>query len=195
MGRSQISDVELWHSSLSGDGAAFAQLFDRHRDRVFHHALRLVEIPADGEDVTAISFLELWRRRHEVRMVNDSVLPWLLVTAGNVARNASRARRRHRRFLATLPPPRHEPDVQDDIVDRLDSEAERHALREAMQELPPLDLQLVVLTQFEGFTLQDASDALSIGYSAAKTRLSRARGRLRLALDSSIRTPEERTAP
>lgn len=64
-----------------------------------------------------------------------------------------------------------------------------------MQELPPLDLQLVVLTQFEGFTLQDASDALSIGYGAAKTRLSRARGRLRLALDSSIRTPEERTAP
>nr|WP_167043859.1 sigma factor [Salinibacterium sp. ZJ454] len=69
MGTSQISDVELWQSSLAGDGAAFARLFDRHRDRVFLYARRLLEIPADSEDVTAIAFLELWRRRDDVRRV------------------------------------------------------------------------------------------------------------------------------
>ncbi|WP_224760575.1 RNA polymerase sigma factor [Salinibacterium sp. ZJ450] len=195
MGTSQISDVELWQSSLAGDGAAFARLFDRHRDRVFLYARRLLEIPADSEDVTAIAFLELWRRRDDVRIVNDSVLPWLLVTVGNTARNSARARRRHGRFLATLPPADHQPDVHDDIADRLDGEGERRALRQAMRELSPVDQQLLTLTHFEGLTLHEASDALSIGYGAAKTRLSRARSRLRLAIAPSVRMPEERTAP
>lgn len=80
------------------------KLFDRHRDRVFGHACRLVESRYDAEDVTASAFLELWRRRGDVRLVEGSVLPWLLVTTGNVARNSRRGTRRYRQFLSRLPP-------------------------------------------------------------------------------------------
>ena len=57
----------------------------------------------DAEDVAASAFLELFRRRDDVRVVNGSVLPWLLVTASNLARNSARARRRYQEFLARLP--------------------------------------------------------------------------------------------
>jgi hypothetical protein len=66
---------------MDGDGAAFASLFSRHRDRVFMHSLRLVRTPFEAEDVTAMVFLEAWRCRSRVRLVNDSMLGWLLITA------------------------------------------------------------------------------------------------------------------
>ncbi|WP_396133584.1 RNA polymerase sigma factor [Arthrobacter sp. 1088] len=45
----------------------------------------------DAEDATAAAFLELWRRREGVRLVDGSILPWLLVTTTNTARNLQRS--------------------------------------------------------------------------------------------------------
>ena len=87
------ADVTLWSRARTGDGEAFGRVFDAHRERVYRHALRLVDTVHEAEDVTAVAFLELWRRRDHVRLVDGSVLPWLLVTAGNVARNQRRAAR------------------------------------------------------------------------------------------------------
>ena len=81
-----VSEVEVWTRACANDGRAFTSLFDRHRDRVFRHVLRLVDNAHDSEEVTSASFFELWRRRASVILVSDSVLPWLLVTAGNIAR-------------------------------------------------------------------------------------------------------------
>ncbi len=73
-------DSTLWGRSLTGDGEAFDVLFDRHRDRVFRHACRLADTRQDAEDAVASAFLELWRCRAKVQLVDGSVLPWLLVT-------------------------------------------------------------------------------------------------------------------
>jgi len=92
---STITDeAVLWSRARSGDGRAFAAVFDAHRDRTFRHVLRLVASAHDAEDVVAGTFFELWRRRDTVPVVDGSVLPWLLVTAGNLARNAGRGLRR-----------------------------------------------------------------------------------------------------
>lgn len=58
----------LWHRSVQGQGDAFGVLYDLHRDRVFRHAYRLCGNHHDAEDVMAASFLELWRRRKQVRI-------------------------------------------------------------------------------------------------------------------------------
>jgi RNA polymerase sigma-70 factor (ECF subfamily) len=62
-------DEPLWRRSLDGDGDAFGRLFDRHRARVYRHACRLTATRHDAEDVVASAFLELWRRRGDVRLV------------------------------------------------------------------------------------------------------------------------------
>ena len=69
-----------WTRALDGDGEGFATIFDSHRDRVYRHALWLTGNVHDAEDLTAGAFLELWRRRKSVRVVDGTVLPWLLVT-------------------------------------------------------------------------------------------------------------------
>lgn len=59
-------ETALWSRARSGDGRAFAALFDAHRDRAFRHALRLVASAHDAEDVVAAAFFELWRKRDTV---------------------------------------------------------------------------------------------------------------------------------
>ena len=77
-------ELRLWSRARNGDALAFAAIFDLHRDRVFRQAVRLLDSPPDAEDVCASAFLELFRRRDDVRIVNGSVLPWLLVTTANL---------------------------------------------------------------------------------------------------------------
>jgi RNA polymerase sigma-70 factor (ECF subfamily) len=178
MGDDDSTDRTVWEAVLAGDSRAFGVLYDRHRDRVFRHALCQFSEPVEAEDLTAIAFLELWRKRSSARFVDESLLPWLLVTTSNAARNAQRSRRRHARVLAKLPRPGHEPDVSEQSDRRLDSEATHAALSAAIADLPPVDRELIILTSLEGFSLQQASEALGISYGAAKTRMSRARRKL-----------------
>jgi DNA-directed RNA polymerase specialized sigma24 family protein len=88
---------------VSGDSDAFGAIFDLHRDRVFGYSLRLVRSVPDAEDVTALVFLEAWRRRTAVRVVDGSIIGWLLVTANNVVRNHTRTVRGHQIAMVKLP--------------------------------------------------------------------------------------------
>lgn len=173
-------DDEAWHGVLDGDASRFGVIWDRHRDRVFHHLLKAGVPATDAEDLTATVFLEAWRRRSEVRFVAGSLLPWLIVTATNVARNATRARNRYRAFLAKLPPPLPVLDPADQVADRNGPVTAR--VRQAMDDSSAIDRQLLALTVIEQFTLREAAVVLGISESAAKMRLSRLRARLRASL-------------
>ncbi|MGB3910709.1 MAG: sigma factor [Pseudolysinimonas sp.] len=83
------ADAAEWARAVDGDGEAFGRIFDRHRDRVLRHGLRLAPTTNDADDLVAITFFEAWRNRERVRVVDGSVLPWLLVTATNVALRTS----------------------------------------------------------------------------------------------------------
>lgn len=183
----QEVEAVLWTRSLNGDAAAFASIFDRHRDRVFRQACRLLDGVDDAEDVSAAAFLELWRRRQDVRLVHGSVLPWLLVTTTNVARNVVRARRRYRAFLAQLPRAERAPDAATEAVDGTTLGIEPE-VREALRSLPEQDLHLFCLVALEDLSLADVAAVLNITPSAAKTRLHRVRERLRVQL-GDVATP------
>lgn len=186
---SDDTDRQIWERVLSGDARSFGVLFDRHRDRVFRHIRRDVDVAADAEDLTATAFLELWRRRASVHFVDDSLLPWLLVTAGNVTRNATRARRRYRLFLSRLPQPETVPDVAEAAAYSIDLQAGTSAVRAHLATLPEADRRLLALTALEGFSLREASEAVGISYSAAKMRVARLRARLGAAIPDPGGTP------
>jgi RNA polymerase sigma factor (sigma-70 family) len=164
------TDAAEWARAVHGDGEAFGRIFDRHRDRVRRHGLRLAPTTAEVDDLVALTFLEAWRRRAHVRVVDGSVLPWLLVTATNVARNQQRAARRHRALLARLP----EPERHDDPADRI----EQTGIAARFDELALADRQVLTLCVIEGYSERDAAEALGVPPGTVKSRLSRARRRL-----------------
>ncbi|MBT2535125.1 RNA polymerase sigma factor [Arthrobacter sp. ISL-69] len=192
MGNVESDDEGLWSRSLKGESEAFRVLYARHRDRVFRHAYRLSGDRHDAEDIMATAFLELWRCRAKVRIVEGSVLPWLLVTTTNAARNSGRAALRYRRLLASLPradeTERAGQDFYRTAQDVLDQDLAR-----ALGTLNAGDVHLVSLIVFEEYTIAAAAAVLNLTPGAAKTRMHRARQRMRNALQRSQPSPVSTT--
>jgi RNA polymerase sigma-70 factor (ECF subfamily) len=175
-----------WQSALRGDAEAFGRVFDLLHPRVYRHALRLSHDAHDAEDVLAAAFLHLWQRRKDVRLVDGSVLPWLLVTTTNLALNQRRGLRRYRAFLAGLP--RAQPQAtsaEDTAFTSVELDVDPALLR-AMEELSGADRQLLVLIALEDYSLRAAAQVLGVSEQAARSRWQRLRRRLasRLAADS-----------
>lgn len=176
------SDAVEWRYAMLADEGAFGRLFDRHHHRVFRHALRLVAIPADADEVMASAFFELWRRRDSVHLVDDSVLPWLLATTTYLSRNRLRGAIRYQRTLARLPREVEE-DAAETALDRLEQQELRRRIGQALRQVSAIDAALVTLTMLEGLTDAEAAAAVGITPGAARMRLHRVRGRLRAQLD------------
>ena len=179
-------EAERWAAALAGSGAAFAWLFDRHRNRVYRHALRMLGDVHDAEDVTAGAFLELWRRREAVTLVEGSVLPWLLVTTSNLSRNVARSLRRYRSVLGSLPRSETSRGAGEVAEERLEMASGERRVREALRTLSAPDAALIAMTAFEGYSPREAASALGISEGAARTRLHRARARVASVLASSV---------
>jgi len=176
--RSNTDEPAAWAAALGNDGDAFAAIFDLHRDRVYHHALRMTANVHDAEDVTAATFLELWRRRKSVRVVDGSVLPWLIVTATNLARNLARGLRRYQALILALPRAQDVRSAEDIALERIEEMRIAAQVREALSALAPSDAALISLTLFEHYSPAQAAVALGISDGAARTRLHRARTRM-----------------
>ena len=181
-------EAATWANVLCGDGDAFVAIFDQHRDRTYRHALRLTANIHDAEDVVAGAFLELWRRRQSVRLVNGSVLPWLLVTATNFSRNVTRSLRRYRSLVASLPRGDVDQSAEDVVVRQIEELRLTVDIRDALVGLSASDVALITLTTYEGYSSSQIATALGISDGAARTRLHRARSRMAEALGAESRT-------
>lgn len=177
-GMTMFDEAATWRLALAGDGDAFGRVFDAHQQRVYRHAFRMVSDQHDAEDVLAATFLELWRRRHAVRVVDGSVLPWLLVTAGNLSLNHGRGLRRYRVFLNRLP--RSEEFVapaETQALSQLDLDVDP-ALLATITSLNVTDRQLLSLVALEDYPLRAAAEVLGLSEQAARSRWQRLRRRL-----------------
>jgi RNA polymerase sigma factor (sigma-70 family) len=175
-------EATTWANVLRDDGDAFAAIFDQHRDRTYRHALRLTVNVHDAEDVVAGAFLELWRRRQSVRLVEGSVLPWLLVTTTNLSRNVTRSLRRYRSLVASLPRAEGTQSAEDLVIRQIEELRLTTEVRDTLGTMSPSDAALITLTSYEGYSSAQVAAALGISDGAARTRLHRARSRMAEAL-------------
>ncbi|MGA8114129.1 MAG: RNA polymerase sigma factor [Actinocatenispora sp.] len=163
----------------SGDPTAFSQIFDEHAPVVYRHAVRVLGDWATAEDVVSLTYLEAWRLRAKLRPDGESLRPWLLGIATNVLRNTTRAARRHRAALARLPVRNLVPDFAEELVGRLSDSAELAAARRALAGLRPAEREVITLCVWSGLDYAAAAEALGVPVGTVRSRLSRARNRLR----------------
>ena len=160
------------------DPEAFGTLFERHGRAVYNHCFRRTAEWATAEDLTSVVFLEAWRKRNEVRLHGDSLLPWLYGVATNVLRNRTRSLRRYRSVLARMPVEQ-EADFADDAGERIDDERQVRRVLAAFRLLPKRDQDVLALCVWSGLTYEEAAVALDLPTGTVRSRLSRARRRLR----------------
>lgn len=177
-----------------GDRAAFDAVYAEHVDGVFTLAHRLTGNWATAEDVTSETFLAAWRSRGLVADGDRPLKSWLWGIATNQALNARRSRRRLVTFLARRPREEVVPDFADEAVERLDDAEALAQAASAIGALRRAEAEVLALCVWSGLTYAEAADALGVPIGTVRSRLSRARSRLRdLVSDDADTPPADRT--
>lgn len=178
-------DRELWNRALDDDPEAFGEIFVRHAKPVYNYLFRRCGDWSTAEDLTSVVFLEAWRKRGEVRLVHDSALPFLFGIATNVLRNRRRSERRYREALTRMPASPEATDPADDPAARAAADQDMRAILAVLVRLPRREQDVVSLCLWMGLSYEEAAASLDIPVGTVRSRLSRARGRLRELLDAS----------
>lgn len=181
----RLEDAELVERLKAGDQAAYAQLVEDNASRIYRLALRMMGNEADAEDVLQETFLSAFKAidRFEAR---SSLSTWLYRIASNAA--LMRLRRKEPDQVSVDEPlerddgemmPRQFFDFcclpEDDLL-RDEARAE---MARAVEELPPTLKSVFVLRDIEGLSTEETATALDLSISAVKSRLMRARLKLR----------------
>jgi len=185
-----MPDGELWNRAAAHDGAAFGELFERHSSAVYNHCFRRTGSWSTAEDLTSVVFLEAWRRRKEVQLYGDSVLPWLLAVANNATRNSNRSTRRHRRLLAKLVGASPSSRFDNDADQRIDDERAMTSILEKLSTLRIEEREILALCDWSNLSYAEAAAAIDVPIGTVRSRLSRAREHLRsLIEEDGVQTP------
>jgi RNA polymerase sigma factor (sigma-70 family) len=179
------SDEQLWSRARRGDPAAFGDLFTRHAGTVYTFCFRLTASWKTAEDLTTVVFLEAWRRRHEPNGKSGTLVPWLLGIASSVAKNSTRAVRRHRKLLTKLPPAVIEGDQDPNQAARAETEQQMKEILRVFRRLPKREQEVLALCVWGERTPAEAAIALGIPVGTARSRLARAHDHLRRLMEST----------
>jgi RNA polymerase sigma factor (sigma-70 family) len=172
------SDGELWARSRAGDRDAFGVLFERHARLIYNYCFRRVGSWATAEDLLSVVFIEAWRRRSK-ELPPDKVLPWLYGIATNVVRNQRRSERRFAGALSRMPGAEPAGDFATDSDERVDDEWQAQGALTLLRQLPRREQDVFVLCAVMELSYEDAAMALEVPVGTVRSRLSRARTRLR----------------
>ena len=201
IGREQVmahapSDASLIANSLP-DPERFAEIFDRHFATVFRFAERRVGRDQAAE-VAAETFALAFAKRRSFRPEAVDALPWLL---GISSKLILHERRRFVRYLNAVERASAEIRTADQSVDlgsvdrRLDAPADWARMRAALLSLADTDRELLLLVTWDELSYEEAAAVLGLPLGTVRSKLHRAKARLRELLEPNGRTTGDRPIP
>jgi RNA polymerase sigma factor (sigma-70 family) len=166
----------------------FEQIFDRHYDAVVGFAVGRIGFD-EAHDVAAEVFVRAFDRRHLFRDDRETALPWLFGIASNVVRERRRRETRGATAMARVAGRMGEQSVgfEADATRRLDAQATRSALADALARLSDDEYEVLMLVALGEFTYDVMAENLGIPAGTVRSRLARARRRMRLLLEADRR--------
>lgn len=178
------AEAELLKRAARGDEAAFLLLYERHRTPVFRFACRMLGSAPPAEDVTQECFLSVLRRPEAFQPQRASLRTYLCAIARHLA-----LKQLHKRGQETvLDDPEdgaarelRDPKAGDPLQELIGDEA-AVAVRRAVEDLPPLQREALVLFEYQELSLVDIAAVCEVDVGTVKSRLHRARERLRRTL-------------
>lgn len=178
-----VTPEERLERARAGDLQAFNDLVLEYQGLVLNLCYRMLGRRQAAEDATQEAFVSAWRNLG--RMRGENFKPWLLRIAANAC--TDELRRRGRRPSSSLDlafeegmpePPDREPDPESIALTR----ELRGQIEGALIQLPEDQRMAVVLTDIEGLAYEEVASVMGTSIGTVKSRLSRARARLREVL-------------
>ncbi len=158
-----------------------ARLYEETNAEILAFALRRASSPEDAADVVADTFLVAWRRLGEVPFGPRAKL-WLFGVARRAVANQRRGELRRERLAG---------EIREELRRRLadlgsGQGADQAATTEALAQLEEKDREVLLLAGWEELEPREIATVLGISTIAARSRLHRARRRLRDILDRDL---------
>lgn len=156
----------------------FGGIFDRHYAAIDSYCVR--RLGPDGHDVSATTFTEAFRLRARFESERPDARPWLYGAATNLMRRHRRSEQRRWRALARSGTPHAVPAV--DVDDGIDAGALGVRLAGALAAIPAADRDALLLFAWADLSYQEIADGVGVPIGTVRSRIARARSRLRDAL-------------
>jgi len=190
----EACDADLIRRS-EAEPEQFAALFRRHSGALHRYVARRLG-PDAAEDIVAEVFLTAFRQRHRYLPSQPDARPWLYGIATNLIGRHRRAEVRMYRALArTGADPATEP-FTDEVEARVTAAGTARPLAAALARLPAAHRDTLLLVAWGDLTYEQTATSLGVPVGTVRSRISRARARLRQALaDQDIPQDQQGDTP
>jgi RNA polymerase sigma-70 factor (ECF subfamily) len=176
----EFSDEQLLRAHVDGDADAFAELFHRHRDRLWAVALRTISDREEAADALQDALLSAHRAASRFRG-DAAVTTWLHRIVVNACLDRARRRQAHPtvplpdgsrsaetgRRIGGAEPAAPAPDHDTALV-----------VRQALAELPIEQRAALILVDVQGYPVAEVAVILGVAEGTVKSRCARGRARL-----------------
>lgn len=185
------TDEDLLRRARAGEEDAFLSIYTRHRVAMYRFACRLLRSESAAEDVTHDCFLSLFKNPERFDPTRGTPLrTYLFAAVHNLAmKHFRRAGQETWTDEATLEEPR-TPDAHEPLSQLIEAELSA-AVRAAVEQLPALQREVLILFEFEDLSLAEVAVVVDAEVNTVKSRLARARAGLRRTLAPRLERREE----
>lgn len=180
---------EIVIRAKSGDIEAFEQIVNQYEKKIYNIAYKYVMNEADACDMTQEAFLRVWRGLPDFEM-NSGFTTWVYRITANACIDFLRKEKRNRSVSLVFL----DDDGEQTETELPDLRSEPHTITEKREQMEEIESALseleaeyrtvLVMRVINGFTYAEIAEALSIKEGTVKSRISRARERMRRKLQS-----------
>lgn len=172
-------ETTLIEQARLGNSEAFGELMQLHQDRLFTSMVHITRCHADAEDVVQVAFIDTFRKLDRFRG-QSSFYTWLYRIAFNRSVDQRRRRRPALSLDAIEAQLRQQPCSDDSSPSRpLELREQSQRVQRALQALAERDRAILILREWEQFDYATISEVLDLTLGTVRSRLHRARSRLR----------------
>lgn len=184
-----MDEIALIQTAKGGDLDSFNRLVLAYQDMVYSHAYRMIGEEESADDATQTTFISAYNHLSSFR--GGSFKAWLLRIVTNACYDELRRRKRRPTIpLEPLDDTGEEVESAHWMVDPADQPEDRiqrvelqRAIQHCLDKLPDEFRATVVMVDIQGLDYYEASQAIGKPIGTIKSRLARARLRLRDCLN------------
>jgi RNA polymerase sigma-70 factor (ECF subfamily) len=172
----QLTDEDLiYHLLDSGEDKYFNELIERYKDKIFNFVIRYLSSREDSEDITEDIFIKVYFKIDKFDKNKGSFKTWLFKIAKNTIYNKFRERK-----LSSLDFEITDTHKEEDAYER------ENLIQVALNKIGKKYRIVLLMYYMEGFSYIEISKILNLPLGTVKTRIRRAKGKIKNELDGYI---------
>jgi RNA polymerase sigma-70 factor, ECF subfamily len=165
-----VTDADLIAALYRQDPRALEQLYDRYSGLVYKLSLRILGQPETAADLTQEIFLSLWRKPERYNQERGSLAVFLSVMTRSQSLNRIRQVKSQQQLVQRIGRGNMPTHFDSPVLDRLSLAELGDRVRQALQQIPTEQRQVLEMAYYEGLSQSDITEKTGIPLGTVKSR-------------------------